>query len=215
VIADTRVHAECLADVLGRQDGLRVVATAGDAIEAIGAARRYTPEVAAVDLGFENGLAATRSLTIAVPTLRVVALSVAEDVDEVIAWAEAGISAYVPRNGSVDLLVAAMSGAVRGELACSSRMAAALLHRVTALTPDGVPPPLVTPLTPRERQIVVLIDEGLGNKEIAARLQIQVPTVKNHVHHILQKLGAHRRSEAAWRLRKQDFHSWSGGDAGR
>jgi two-component system, NarL family, nitrate/nitrite response regulator NarL len=56
-------------------------------------------------------------------------------------------------------------------------------------------------LTPRERGIAALIDEGLSNKEIAARLGIEVCTVKNHVHHILEKLEVTRRSQAAARLR--------------
>ena len=52
-------------------------------------------------------------------------------------------------------------------------------------------------LTRREREILELIDEGLSNKQIAQRLRIELPTVKNHVHHILGKLGVHRRAEAA------------------
>jgi DNA-binding NarL/FixJ family response regulator len=56
-------------------------------------------------------------------------------------------------------------------------------------------------LTAREREIIELIDEGLSNKEIARALSIEVPTVKNHVHHVLEKLGASRRGQAAARLR--------------
>jgi two-component system, NarL family, nitrate/nitrite response regulator NarL len=58
-------------------------------------------------------------------------------------------------------------------------------------------------LTAREREIAGLIVEGLSNKEIAARLQIELPTVKNHVHHILSKLNANRRGQAAAMLRTQ------------
>ena len=57
------------------------------------------------------------------------------------------------------------------------------------------------PLTLRERQVVALIDEGLSNKEIAAELCIELSTVKNHVHHLLEKLGARGRGEAAARMR--------------
>jgi DNA-binding NarL/FixJ family response regulator len=57
------------------------------------------------------------------------------------------------------------------------------------------------PLTTRERQVVALIDEGLSNKEIAARLCIELSTVKNHVHNLIEKLGARGRTEAAARMR--------------
>ena len=57
-------------------------------------------------------------------------------------------------------------------------------------------------LTRRERQIVGLIDQGLSNKEIASRLCIELPTVKNHVHNILEKLHVRRRGEAVARIRE-------------
>jgi DNA-binding NarL/FixJ family response regulator len=62
-------------------------------------------------------------------------------------------------------------------------------------------------LTPREIEIVRLIDEGLSNREIGRRLAIEVATVKNHVHHVLEKLQVHRRGEAAARLRPQTLHA--------
>jgi DNA-binding NarL/FixJ family response regulator len=133
-----------------------------------------------------------------------VALSIVEEPDEVIAWAEAGISAYVSRDGSIDDVVGAITAAVSGELACTGRIAAALLRRVTVLSAENDADLPAARLTRREREIVALIDEGLANKEIATRLQIQVPTVKNHVHNVLEKLGVRRRSEAARRLRRQD-----------
>ena len=57
-------------------------------------------------------------------------------------------------------------------------------------------------LTPREIEIVRLIDQGCSNKQIAATLSIELPTVKNHVHNLLDKLGVHRRGEAAAQLRR-------------
>jgi DNA-binding NarL/FixJ family response regulator len=60
------------------------------------------------------------------------------------------------------------------------------------------------PLTVRESEIVRLIDQGLSNKEIAVRLGIEVATVKNHVHNLLEKLRVHRRAEAAAHLRARD-----------
>jgi DNA-binding NarL/FixJ family response regulator len=94
-------------------------------------------------------------------------------------------------------LVATLESATRGEALFSPRMAASLLRRVAALAATQPSPSAQVRLTPRERDIMRLLDEGLSNKEIAQRLGIEVATVKNHVHNILEKLQVHRRGEAA------------------
>jgi two-component system, NarL family, nitrate/nitrite response regulator NarL len=80
---------------------------------------------------------------------------------------------------------------------CSPKLAATLLRRVAALAQEQRSPSALDSLTIRERQIVGLIGDGLSNKEIASGLKIEVATVKNHVHNILEKLNVTRRSEAA------------------
>jgi len=90
----------------------------------------------------------------------------------------------------------------RGEFRCSPRVAALLAKRVSALSQRLTPDQRHGHLTPRERAIVPLIDEGLSNKGIAARLGIEISTVKNHVHHILEKLHALRRTRAAAQFRR-------------
>jgi two-component system nitrate/nitrite response regulator NarL len=213
VIADVRLHREGLAEVLDRHAGLAVVGAVESVAEAIALVAATAPQVAVVDLRQESGIACVRALTGAAPNLRVVALSLVEDPEVVIAWAEAGIAAYVSRDGSVAELVQAIEAAVRGELPCSARIAAALLDRVRALASVRLADRPAARLTKREREIVGLIDEGLANKEIASRLQIELPTVKNHVHNILEKLGASRRTEAVHRLHQQELtelHLYSG-----
>jgi two-component system, NarL family, nitrate/nitrite response regulator NarL len=84
---------------------------------------------------------------------------------------------------------------------CSPQIAASLIRRVRTLSCERPAPSDVPPLTARQWEILDLIDEGLSNKEIAGRLCIEVPTVKNHIHNILDKLQVRRRSEAAARVR--------------
>jgi two-component system, NarL family, nitrate/nitrite response regulator NarL len=84
----------------------------------------------------------------------------------------------------------------RGELLCTPRVAASLLHRVQWLSRYAQPAP-AQHLTYREREVLQLIDQGFSNKEIARALSIELGTVKNHVHNILNKLKVARRSEAA------------------
>lgn len=201
IVADIRLYREGLAQVLERQEQFHVAGTAADAEGALARLRASCPQVVLVDMAMAESLATVRAITDLAPDVKVLALSVAETEGDVFACAEAGIAGYVPRHGSLTDLVAALDSVARGEALFSPRMAASLLRRVAALAaqqPDGS---LQFHLTPREREILRLLDEGLANKEIALRLGIEVATVKNHVHNILEKLQVHRRGEAAARMR--------------
>ena len=142
-----------------------------------------------------------RALRDARPDAHVVALGVPEDESEVIACAEAGAAGLVTLEGSLDDLEAMLESVGRGETLCSPRVAAALLRRVAALADDHAASGHAR-LTAREREIVQLVDRGLSNKEIARELQIELTTVKNHVHNILDKLHVRRRADAAARVRR-------------
>jgi two-component system nitrate/nitrite response regulator NarL len=130
-----------------------------------------------------------------------VALGVPEQEESVIRCAEAGIAAFVTRESSLPELVRVLQSALRGETLCSPSMARALLGRLATLAAEREPKPATAVLTVREVEILGLIDEGLSNKQIAARLVIELPTVKNHVHNILGKLDVRRRGDAAKQLR--------------
>jgi two-component system nitrate/nitrite response regulator NarL len=114
------------------------------------------------------------------------------------------MAVYVSRDeGSIVDLVAAIDGVARGELRCSPQMAGALARRVADLAVRAGRPAPPVQLTGRQLEIVGLIAAGLSNKEIARRLCIEVPTVKNHLHTIFEKLDVHRRGEAVARARSQ------------
>jgi DNA-binding NarL/FixJ family response regulator len=199
VVASVRLYREGLAAVLGRDERLDVVGTVAGHYDAMEAARRLTPDVAVLDPGGEDAEDTVRELAGAAFAVPVVALAVLETDADVVAWAEAGVAGYVTRDGSIEDLVTAVFSAAEGELACSPRTAAALLRRVRAAARSAEGPGPA--LTAREIEIGRLIEQGLSNKEIAQRLHIELPTVKNHVHRILEKLGVHRRAEAAVRIR--------------
>jgi DNA-binding NarL/FixJ family response regulator len=201
IVADIRLYREGLAAMLNREPGLVVVATATDAQAAVRTARETRPDVALVDLGMADGTAVLRRLADGAPDTAVVALTVPETERVVIDCAEAGVAGYVTRAGSLNDVVAAVTSAARGEAHCSPRMARMLLRRLRTLDREPAVTGADTFLTTRELEIVDLIDEGLSNKEIAQRLTIEVPTVKNHVHHILEKLQVQRRSQAAAQVR--------------
>jgi two-component system nitrate/nitrite response regulator NarL len=199
VVAAVRLYREGLALILDQPCGIEVVGTASDAAEAVVMLRRLkqTPHVVLVDVAETDGISGIRRIFLALPGVRIVAVTVPEAEDDVIACAEAGVAAYVTREGSPEDLIATVVRASRGEALSSPAMTAALLRRISVLAGRAQGFSGGPVLTPRELQIAELIEQGLANKEIAARLQVELPTVKNHVHRILEKLGVHRRAEAA------------------
>jgi DNA-binding NarL/FixJ family response regulator len=169
----------------------------GDFPDRISALR---PDVLLLDVAARDSLTIPRRAQQILPDVRVVAFAVADVDQNVLACAEAGISGYVTQEGSSEDLVAAILSALRGELACSPRIAGLLFSRMAALCnrqPRGFAD---APLTPREREIAAMVARSMRNKEIARYLRLGPSTVKNHVHNILQKLNIHRRADVA-RLR--------------
>jgi DNA-binding NarL/FixJ family response regulator len=209
ILSDVRLYREGLARILTEDGRLQVTAVSERAEDLLGS-DRVEPDVVLLDFGTLQALAGARMIRDQLPRAKVVALGVREGRGEIISCAEAGVAAYVCRNGNVEDLVEAAIGATREELRCSRRIAAALFRTVATLASQLAPGVEGDSLSEREIQILRLIDDGLSNKEIASRLVIGVATVKNHVHSILTKLRAGSRQEAAakvraWRLRRLDI----------
>jgi two-component system nitrate/nitrite response regulator NarL len=199
VLTEIRFYREGLTDILRRQPEVEIVGTAGSWEEAAPLLRSLRPEIVVVDMATTGSLQLVGSIRALKSTPKVVALAVPDTEDEVLACAAAGVSGYVTREDSLETMVAAIKAVARGGLLCTPRMAAVLFDRVGALTMDRIQ--LGTDeLTPREREVLWLIGDGFSNKEIAQRLCIELPTVKNHVHNILEKLRVHRRADAVARL---------------
>lgn len=197
VVASIRLYRDGLAQALDRRDDLSVVGTASDRGEAVARIRDLRPRIVLLDMTTPESQAIPREAEGLVPDLRVVALGVAEVEADVLACAEAGVAGYVPREASLDDLVAALRRTACGEVPCSAELLGSLWRRVASLSAKPSPGAPPTFLTRREREIVRLIDRDLSNKEIAHDLGIEVATVKNHIHNLLEKLGVHRRTEAA------------------
>ena len=202
VVAEVRFYRDGLAQLLAHRQGFVVAATARGPEEALAAIREHGPDVVLLALGDATGSSLVQEIVAEAPSSSVVALGVAEEEDDILALAEAGVAGYVTTDGSADDVLAAVESVARGETLCSPRIAATLLRRIAALTQERRARPDDARLTARERQVLGLIEQGLSNKEIARGLCIEVATVKNHVHNILEKLQVKRRGEAAALLRR-------------
>src|SRR5262249_24145190 len=123
--------------------------------------------------------------------------------DDIIAWAQAGVSGYIPRTTALTDVTTQLTNIMHDEQTCSARMAACLLRRLAGTANNGkdcgdTPPALG--LTARETQIVELLAAGLSNKDIARRLNIGVATTKSHVHNLIAKLRVQRRGQVVLRM---------------
>jgi DNA-binding NarL/FixJ family response regulator len=198
IVVGIRLYREGLLQLLSARDDLTVVGAESDGSRAAQRLEQTRPDVALVERGLPDLDAITRALAGRTPGLPLVAIGIADSDSDVLECAERGFAGYVTRDASIDELVTTMCGAAKGELQCSPRTAASLMRRLGTLAAELRPPSAAIPrLTRREREIAALMGEDLSNKEIATRLSIEVATVKNHVHNVLDKLQVHRRSEAA------------------
>ncbi|MEP7380598.1 MAG: response regulator transcription factor [Gemmatimonadota bacterium] len=197
---DVPLYAEGLALVLaadGRLHLTGVVPTAAlaGAVEAAGA------DAVLLDVAMPDACRAIRTIRTRLPQLAIILFGVPEADDELLDCIEGGATAFVSRDAPSQRLIETVIAAIHGDALMSARVTAVLLQRLAGQARHAPARDDTTELTERELEIATLLDEGLSNKEIAVRLNISVATVKNHVHHVLSKLGVQRRGQAASRLR--------------
>lgn len=204
VVVWARHYRDSLLAILrGREDFVIEEITPGDEDHVVRLVE-HPPDVVLLDLPSTELAILVRRLHAAHPSLKLVALNREETESELLPLFEAGLTGFVPAEATGVGIVESLDAALRGEFHCPPRIATALVRRLSQL-PGRVPGE--TSLTMREHQILSLAEQGLTNKAIAERLGISPATVKNHVHNVLGKLSAHRRTEAIARLRSR---GWSG-----
>ena len=199
IVGEVELYSESLAVALQSDPDVAVVGTAPCRISAAAAIVEVAPDVLVVDVACAQALRLIGEVVAGPTPPSVIAIAAPETEEAVVACIEAGVSAFLPADGSLADLLAALTRVRRGESVVSPRIATTLIRRVRALA-DAHTAEGAAPLTQRELEIVGLIDRGLSNKEIAHALSIEVSTVKNHVHHILGKLEVSRRTDAAAKL---------------
>jgi DNA-binding NarL/FixJ family response regulator len=189
-----RIYREALAHGLALHGSINVIGAAAR-ISELTSLLSTAVDVVLFDLEVEGGLVALRQLGIYL-ALKVVVLGLREEEAHIVACARAGIAGYVTQDDTLQELVQRIRDATVGEFSCPPRVAATLLRSLAVSTIVDSRQTVAVRLTRRELEVVQLIERGLSNKEIARHLTIQVATVKNHVHNILEKLGVRHRADA-------------------
>lgn len=205
VLAGVRLYEEGLVRILSQDPRFRVVGSAGRPEDGLGwiKAQSRSPDICLIDLLPPSGFETARTLRVAAPDMRLIALGISDHEQEVLGWAAAGVAGFVTRETPLKGLMEAVEVVARDGSLCSPRIAATLLRRVASLGADPERRDQDEGLTPREREILTLIELGLPNKQIATELHLSLATVKNHVHSILDKLKVKGRGEAAATLRRE------------
>jgi DNA-binding NarL/FixJ family response regulator len=179
-----------------------VAGTAGTAEQALAAINETAPDVVLMDINLPDasGVEATRRATQTAPGTAVLVVTMVDDDDTVLAALAAGARGYVLKGSSGDEIIAALRTVAAGGAVLGAGVASHLLARTSA-APPGPTPRCPDDLTAREREVLDLLSEGSSNQQIARSLGISLKTVQNHVSHILDKLQAADRTQAALRAR--------------
>lgn len=202
IVDDHTLFRSGIKLVLQRHEGFEVVGEAGDGLEGIKRAKQLKPDVVLLDLHMPGigGLEALRVLVEDVPEAQVVMLTVSEDAEDLMDTLRAGARGYLLKNIDTAFLVESIQRAACGESVMSPLIAHKLADSLRAPPPkDDVAVADISPdkLSPRERQIIVMLARGDSNKEIAKTLSLSESTIKIHVQGILRKLHIAKRVQAA------------------
>lgn len=185
--------------ILNAQSGIDVVGEAVDGTQAVSEARRVRPDVILMDIRMPelDGIEATRRILVEGSTCRVIMLTTFDLDEYVYAALQAGASGFLLKDVSPEQLTAAVRLVATGDALLAPSITRRLVERFAQPDrPLAPPPPRLTSLTPRERQVFELIARGLSNAEIADSLSLSETTVKTHVAHILAKLELRDRVQA-------------------
>jgi DNA-binding NarL/FixJ family response regulator len=199
VADDQRVVRDGLAMLVGLIDGVDVVGTASDGIEAVELAQDQCPDVVLMDLRMPRmeGAEATRRIRIALPDTQVLVLTTYADDEFLFPALQAGARGYLTKDASAEEIEHAIRALVAGQThldpAVQQRLVAAVLDTQTVAATHH--PTLPDELTPREAEVLKLIAAGLSNAEIAEALVVSAATVKTHVNRIFYKTGARDRAQ--------------------
>jgi DNA-binding NarL/FixJ family response regulator len=207
LVDDQALFREGLETLLSVHKDIQVVGQASNGQEAVEVATKVLPDVVLMDVRMPvlDGVAATRLLKEALPQCRVIVLTTFDDDEYIFDALRTGAAGYLLKDVPSARLVEAIRATARGESILEPSVAAKLIAeftRVSSMVPAAQMEQMVEPLSERELEILALIARGASNREIASQLFIAEGTVKNHVTHILGKLGVRDRTQAALKARE-------------
>ena len=197
IVDDQAVVRLGFSALLASQGDMAVVGSAGDGQHGVRLARQLRPDIVLMDIRMPvmDGIEATRQLTAAETPPRVLILTTFDLDDYVYDALRAGASGFLLKDATPEEILSAVRIVGRGEALLAPVVTSRLIAEFAARA-RLVPPAEIASLTPREREVLLLVAAGLANGEIARRLCLADQTVKSHVSSVLFKLGLRDRVQA-------------------
>jgi DNA-binding NarL/FixJ family response regulator len=199
LIEDNRLVREGISALLSQHADLRVVARGSSGEMAM--LRKVNPQVVLLDLGLRNGdsLRVAEKVKKEFPDSKVIVMDLLPLHEDIVEFVHVGVSGFIMKDATIDDLVNTIRSVAEGAHVLPPQMTKSLFSQIAKDAVARGRPNVLTSvrMTPREREVINLIAEGLGNKEIARRLNIATHTVKSHVRNIMEKLTLHTRLQIA------------------
>ncbi len=192
---DHVVLREATAELVDHQPDMEVVGQSGTGEDTIAQAKALRPDVVVMDIAMPrlDGLEATRRIVAECAGTRVLILTAHEDAAHVIPLLQAGATGYLPKTVGLNALLDAIRATSRGESTLPPSVASVVVRHMAGLSgEDGA-----AELSPREREVLQLVAQGLTNYQVARQLGVSVRTVEAHLTHVYAKLDVRSRTEAA------------------
>jgi DNA-binding NarL/FixJ family response regulator len=200
IVDDHALFRRGLEMVLAQEPDIEVVGEAADGSEAVTMAGEMAPDIVLMDVRMprRGGIDATSAIKQAVPSAKIVMLTISDEEADLYDAIKAGAMGYLLKEISIDEVAADIRAVYNGQSLISPSMASKLLSEFASMIKNKDDrPQLPTPrLTDREMEVLRLVAKGLNNRDIAKQLFISENTVKNHIRNILEKLQLHSRMEA-------------------
>ncbi|MBI1842790.1 MAG: response regulator transcription factor [Verrucomicrobia bacterium] len=200
IVEDNRVIRESLSEFVDADDDCQCVCACATAEEALRVIPKQRPDIVLMDIQLPNisGIECTAQLKQLLPAVQIIMVTVYEDTDRIYKALRAGACGYLLKRCSPEELISAIREVQQGGAPMSREIArkviASFQESITATAE-------VEDLSPREREILELLAQGLANKEIAQRVGVSDGTVRWHLRHVYNKLHVRSRTEAALKFR--------------
>lgn len=193
VVDDHLLSRKGIASILATHPLFIIVGEATNGQEALEQAKALRPDLILMDIRMPgvSGLEATRLIKEAMPYVKIVILSVSDDVQDFFEAIKKGAQGYLLKNMEPEYWIDYIISIVQGEALISRALATKILQEFAAPKPDM----LGSKLSEREKEVLQLVSHGLGNKEIGEKLYISESTVKNHLRNIMDKLHLQNRKQ--------------------
>lgn len=202
IIEDNRLVREGITALLNRWPDLRVVSSRSpDGVDEIEDIKAAHPDVVLLDVGLSKGdsLRIAGEVRVEFPAAKVIVMDLLPAHEDIVEFVNAGVAGFIMKDASLEDLVETIRAVAAGVKVLPPLMVNTLFSQIAReAVVSGRPRMLESVrMTPREREVILLIAEGLSNKEIAQRLNVATHTVKSHVRNVMEKLTLHTRLQIA------------------